>query len=46
MSNNERQSAEYYEIHVGDNGNTAKIRLGADDAVTACHGVVGAPWIY
>ena len=35
MTDNERLNAAYYGIHNGDVGNTAKIRLGAGDAVTA-----------
>jgi len=33
MADKERLNAAYYGIHSGDRGNTAKIRLGADDAV-------------
>jgi len=33
MTDKERLNAAYYGIHVGDGGNTAKIRLGAGDAV-------------
>ena len=35
MPENKRNNAAYYGIHVGDGGNTAKIRLGATDAVPA-----------
>jgi len=34
-TNKERLNAAYHGIHVGDGGNTAKIRLGADNAVAA-----------
>jgi len=35
MTDKERLNAAYYGIHVDDGGNTAKIRLGAGDAVAA-----------
>ena len=35
MTDKERLNAAYYGIHVNDGGNTAKIRLGAGDAVAA-----------
>ena len=35
MTGKERLNAAYYGIHVDDGGNTAKIRLGAGDAVAA-----------
>jgi len=35
MTDKERLNAAYYGIHVHDGGNTAKIRLGAGDAVAA-----------
>ena len=35
MGKNERMNSAYYGIHHGDDGNTAKIRLGAGDAVAA-----------
>jgi len=37
MTDKERMNAAYYGIHVDDGGNTAKIRLGAGDAMAATH---------